>query len=157
MLFERIERDVAPMREHYRALINDPEKIEDLLQAGARKARAVATPFLRELRQAVGLRKLGSPPASASKNKAAKSAAPAFKQYREKDGKFYFKLLGANARVLLQSQGFDSPKDAALTISMLQKEGPSALTALGRNVDAAHGVSADDLAAALQFFAASGN
>ena len=34
-LFERIERDIAPMRESYRALISDPEKIELILQSGA--------------------------------------------------------------------------------------------------------------------------
>jgi tryptophanyl-tRNA synthetase len=169
LLFERIERDVAPMRERYHALISDPGKIEDLLQAGACKARAVATPFMRELRQAVGLRNLdllGSEPKfsqpetdsnKSQKNKASRTGSPAFRQYREKDGKFYFKLVDANAAVLLQSQGFDSPKEAALTISRLQKEGPTALTGLAASVAAAQGVSADDLAAALQFFAPTPN
>lgn len=157
LLFERIERDVAPMRERYHALINDPEKIEDLLQAGACKARAVATPFMRELRQAVGLRKLGSPPATAQKGKAARTGSPAFKQYREKDGKFYFKLVDADARVLLQSQGFDSHQEAALIIAALQKEGPLALTALDGKVAATQGCSAADLAKVLQFFAPNAN
>ncbi len=157
LLFERIERDVAPMRERYHAMLNDPAKIEALLQAGAEKARAVATPFMRELRQAVGLRNLGSLSAAAPKSKAAKTAAPAFKQYREKDGKFYFKLLDANARVLLQSQGFESPKEAALTISILQNEGSAALAALQGKVETAQGLSASDLATALQFFAPTAN
>ncbi|MHB1198920.1 MAG: tryptophan--tRNA ligase [Polaromonas sp.] len=160
LLFERIEREVAPMRERYHALINDPGKIENLLQAGARKARAVATPFMRELRQAVGLRHLGSlvsDPNKSPKNKAARIGAPAFKQYREPDGKFYFKLVGANAAVLLQSQGFDSPKEAALTISVLQKDGTAALSTLAGRVQAARGVAADELAAALQFFASTAN
>lgn len=160
LLFERIERDVAPMRERYHTLINDPGKIEDLLQAGARKARAVATPFMRELRQAVGLRNLNllaSKPNKSPKDKAAKTGAPAFKQYREQDGKFYFKLVDANAAVLLQSQGFDSPKEAALTISRLQKEGSAALTTLQGKVAAAQDIPAEDLAAVLQFFAPAAN
>ncbi len=165
LLFERIEREVAPMRERYHALINNPGKIEALLQAGASKARAVATPFMRELRQAVGLRNLdllGSEPEfsqskadpdKSPKNKAARTGGPAFKQYREKDGKFYFKLVDADARVLLQSQGFATPRDAALAIATLQKEGLAALATLHGKVETMNGVPADALATALHFFA----
>ncbi|MDP2255681.1 MAG: tryptophan--tRNA ligase [Polaromonas sp.] len=156
LLFERIEQEVAPMRERYQALLNDPAHIEALLQAGAEKARKVATPLMRELRYAVGLRTLGGLPAAAVKTKAARTAAPAFKQYREKDGKFYFKLLDADARLLLQSQGFDSPRDAALAISSLQQEGSVALAALQGKVAATQGVTASELDAALQFFAPAG-
>ena len=141
------------MRERYHALINDPGKIEAILQAGAERARRLATPFMGELRQAVGLRNLGAQAAAAPKSKAAKTAAPAFKQYREKDGKFYFKLLDAHARLLLQSQGFDSPREAALTISVLQKEGSAALAALHGKVEAMQGISAGELDTVLQFFA----
>ena len=156
LLFERVEQEVAPMRERYHAMLNDPAHIETLLQAGAEKARSVATPLMRELRHAVGLRSLGALPAAAVKSKAAKTAAPAFKQYREKDGQFYFKLLDADARLLLQSQGFDSPRDAALTISSLQKEGAAALAAMQGQVVTAPGITASELDAALEFFAATG-
>ena len=152
LLFERIDREVAPLRERYHELINDPAKIEALLQAGAHKARSVATPFMGELRQAVGLRNLDSLSAAPRTIKAAKIEAPIFKQYREKDGKFYFKLLNADARLVLQSQGFDSPKDAAFTISMLQKEGAAALPALEGKVARAQGTSASELDTALAFF-----
>jgi tryptophanyl-tRNA synthetase len=155
LLFERIDREVAPMRERYHALISEPEKIEGLLQAGAEKARAAATPFLRELRQAVGLRSLSALPVATQKRKNSKStkdAAPSFKQYRESDGKFYFKLLDADARLLLQSQGFDSPREAAQTVSMLQKEGVAALAGLQDKLLAAPDRSAAALALALQFF-----
>ncbi|MGH8441144.1 MAG: DUF1508 domain-containing protein, partial [Pseudomonas sp.] len=133
--------------------INDPGRLEAVLLAGAEKARAVAKPFMAELRQAVGLRSLGSGAVAAPKHKAARTAAPAFKQYREKDSRFYFKLLDADARLLLQSQGFDSPRDAAQAISALQKEGPTALAALQDKVAAAPGISASEVAAALHFFA----
>ena len=57
-LFERIEAEVAPMRERYQSLMADPAGIEQRLQEGAARARAIARPFLGELRRAVGLRTL---------------------------------------------------------------------------------------------------
>ena len=153
LLFERIDQEVAPMREHYQALMNDPGKIESILQAGGEKARHAATPFMGELWQAVGLRNLSTRPAAAVKIKASKAAAPAFKQYRESDGKFYFKLLDADARLLLQSEGFESPREAAQTISALQKGGASVLAELPGNLVIAQDVSTTELEAALQFFA----
>jgi tryptophanyl-tRNA synthetase len=128
-LFERIDREVAPMREAYEALMNDPARIEAVLLAGAEKARKIATPFMAELRQAVGLRRL-SATVQTSNAKAAKVATASFKQYREKDGKFYFKLVDAQGCVLLQSLGFDSPKVAGQSIARLQQEGLTALEAL---------------------------
>lgn len=144
------------MRERYHALLNDPAHIEALLQAGAEKARRVATPLMCELRHAVGLRPLGALPAAAVKSKAAKTAAPAFKQYREKDGKFHFKLLDADARLLLQSEGFESPRDTALAIANLQKGGAAALAALQDKVTTAPGVTASELDDALHYFSAAG-
>src|SRR5690606_7271417 len=47
-LCERIERDLAPMRERYQDLIANPGRIEEILQAGAQKARKLATPFIAE-------------------------------------------------------------------------------------------------------------
>ena len=44
-----------------------------------------------------------------------------FKQYREKDGRFYFKLVDAQGQVLLQSLGFDSPREAGQTVHSLQQ------------------------------------
>ncbi len=129
MLFERIDREIAPMREHYQALIDNPAQMDKILRAGADKARQLATPFMRELRHAVGLRALSSgniDPAA----KEARIALPSFKQYREKDGLFYFKLVDPKGQVLLQSLGFASPKEAGQTIARLQSEGPAALASL---------------------------
>jgi len=58
ILFDRVEATVAPMRSRYQSLMRDPQRIEELLQCGAARARAIATPFLGELRRVVGLRKL---------------------------------------------------------------------------------------------------
>ena len=98
----RIERDLGPMRARYAELIAHPERIEETLLEGARKARLVAAPFLAELRNAVGLRRMVAVPVPVAAAKA-KVAVPSFKQYREADGKFYFKLAAADGRVLLQS------------------------------------------------------
>ena len=57
-LFERIDRELAPARERYQELVAHPARIEEVLRAGAAKARARATPFMETLRRAVGLRKL---------------------------------------------------------------------------------------------------
>ena len=150
LLLDRIDKDIAPMREHYKELINDPGKIEAILQAGADKARALATPLMRELRIAVGLRKLVAPAVAAYQPKAAKSALPSFKQYREADGQFYFKLLGSDGKLLLQSLGFAVPKEAALAIASLQQQGAQALPALAGQLQAIGNVSPEDIAAALQ-------
>ncbi|MEY3516116.1 MAG: hypothetical protein RIS67_333, partial [Pseudomonadota bacterium] len=86
-LFAVIDAEIAPMRERYNALMADPARIEAILQAGAVKARAIATPLLQELRHAVGLRNLGSVLPAQSNASNEKPALPVFKQYREKDGK----------------------------------------------------------------------
>ena len=122
MLFERIDQEIAPMRATYEALMNNPDKIEAILSAGAQKARQCATPLIQSLRQAVGLRRLqGATHVKAAK--AVKQTGPSFKQYREADAKFYFKLVDAQARILLQSIGFDSPKEAARIMSLLKTNG----------------------------------
>jgi tryptophanyl-tRNA synthetase len=130
MLFERIDREIAPMREKYESLMSNPSQIEAILLKGADKARHIATPFMQSLRQAVGLRGLGAlQSATKDVTKSVKPSAAIFKQYREADGKFYFKLVDAQAHVLLQSLGFDSPKEAAAAISRLKTGDSQAVTA----------------------------
>ena len=159
MLFERVDSAIAPMRAQYETLINEPERIEQTLLAGAERARALATPFLRELRAAVGLRPLaGTSPGAASIGKAAKAdkvAKAAFKQYRERDGKFYFKLVAADGRLLLQSTGLDAPQDAGLAIARLQQDGAAALVEDAALVTRGDGVGEDEVLSALQALAES--
>ena len=151
LLFERIDQEVAPMRAQYQALMKDPARIEATLQAGADKARQLAGPFLRELRHAVGLRNLGAQAASsAPKEKTAKASLPAFKQYREADGKFHFKLVDSQGQLLLQSHGFDAPRDAAQAIVLLQTQGASALDGLREKLQPLPGITAAAVDSALQ-------
>jgi len=151
MLFERIDRELAPMRVQYEELINNPGKVDAILLKGAAKARELATPFIQELRHAVGLRALASYNSSGTQDtaKTAREAAPSFKQYREKDGQFYFKLVDGQGRVLLQSSGFASPKDAGQAIGQLQQNPETALANLNQHVALGDGVSDSELSKAL--------
>ena len=149
LLFERIDREVAPMRAQYEELINNPAKVDAILLKGAAKARALATPFIQELRHAVGLRALASSGTAAATSKAARAAVPSFKQYREKDGHFYFKLVDPQGRVLLQSLGFASPKEAGLAIGQLQQNDANALTELGTQITLGEGVTGSEVNSAL--------
>jgi len=120
-LFERVDAEVAPLRERYEALIAHPETIEQQLRDGARRLRErYATVRMQALRAAVGLRDLAMRVQAASEKKASAAPPAVFKQYREADGRFYFKLVEGE-RVLLQSTGFDSPKDAGARVAMLKR------------------------------------
>ncbi|MDM0046023.1 tryptophan--tRNA ligase [Variovorax dokdonensis] len=124
LLFERIDREIAPLREHYEALMADPAQIERTLLAGAEKARAQSRPFMARLRHAVGLRGLAEN-TGAKTNKPSKpvksNSKAGFKQYRERDGLFYFKLQDEKGSTLLQSRGFKSPQDAGRVIGAMQQ------------------------------------
>jgi tryptophanyl-tRNA synthetase len=138
LLFERIDREIAPLRQHYDELIDDPARIEKILRAGAGKARALSRPFTARLRHAVGLRDLasGAEPAEGKGAKAAKAAKsgkttlPSFKQYRESNGQFYFKLLDAAGAQLVQSQGFATPQETGRAIAALKQTRGAALAQL---------------------------
>jgi tryptophanyl-tRNA synthetase len=133
-LFERIDEEIAPMREAYLALMADPAKIEHTLLAGAVKARHLATPFMGRLRQAVGLRDLRASETPVAE-KSSKVARPLFKQYREGDGQFYFKLVDAHGLLLLQSLGFATPREAGQAIARIKTEGAASLAALGGQLE----------------------
>jgi tryptophanyl-tRNA synthetase len=148
-LFERIDREIGPLRERYDALVNNPQEIERVLRRGADKARAWATPFMAELRSAVGLRNLGDQGKAAKKS--VKAAMPSFKQYREDDGQHYFKFVDAGGRLLAQSTGFASPQDAGRAVARL-KQGD--LTAVRDALRLADGVPEADLRAALDLLVA---
>ncbi len=59
VLFEYLNDHLNPARQEYKRLIGDPAIIERELKKGAEKARAVAAPYLAEIRHAIGIRKLG--------------------------------------------------------------------------------------------------
>ncbi len=139
-LVEQIDREVAPMRERYEALMAKPHDIEGLLRDGAARMRAqYATPFMRALREAVGLRDLSQVTVVKTAAAVKQEVLPAFKQYRDADGSFKFKLTDGD-RVLLQSASFDSPKACAECIAALktsQHVSDTTLLAEGADVESA--------------------
>ncbi|MDG6402361.1 tryptophan--tRNA ligase [Pseudomonas quasicaspiana] len=120
-LFTLLDSELGEARESYHGLIERPADLEDILLAGAEKARKVATPFLGELREAVGLRSFRSnvQVAEAGKKKAAKGAR--FVSFREDDGSFRFRLLAADGEQLLLSRNFADGKAAGAVSKQLQQ------------------------------------
>ncbi len=163
-VFARIDAEVAPLRERYDALVADPAAIERQLRDGATRLRdEVASPFLRTLRHAVGLRDLShASVATAPASTPARAALPAFKQYRDDDGRFAFKLHAGDASLLLQGRAHAGGRDAGRQVAALRADGGAGLmldaggvTLAGDVVGTlADGVTLDALRAALALLAA---
>jgi len=119
-LYELLEAELGEARERYHALIARPADLEDILLAGAAKARRIATPCLGELREAVGLRSFREQVqvAADTKKKAAKRAR--FVSFRDEDGSFRFRLLDADGEQLLLSSSFADGKAAGQVSKRLQ-------------------------------------
>ncbi len=150
-LVSQIEAEIGPMREKYAYYTSHTDELEDILQAGAEKARKLSAPFMERLREAVGLRSfrhVAAPKATPQKAEPAKSAPTAtFKQYREADGLFYFKLTLTNGRVLLTSKGFASGRDAGQSVAKLKST--CTLGDLEQSVVLGDGVTVAEVEAAL--------
>lgn len=126
-LFQLLDDELGEARERYHALIQRPGELEDILQAGAAKARKVATPFLGELREAVGLRNFRSEVASAAPTKKKGGKAARFASFREDDGSFRFRFFAADGEELLLSRPFGDPKAIGGITQRLIGQGVDAL------------------------------
>lgn len=150
-LVNQIEAEIGPMREKYAYYTTHTDELEDILQAGAEKARKLSAPFMERLREAVGLRSfrhVAAHKAAPQKAEPAKSAPTAtFKQYREADGLFYFKLTLTGGRVLLTSKGFASGRDAGQSVAKLKST--CTLGDLEQSVVLGDGVTVAEVEAAL--------
>jgi tryptophanyl-tRNA synthetase len=113
-LFERINSELAPMRERYDALIAAPDVIEGVLRGGAERARHLSAPFLATLREAVGLRPLTDAAQRTLESKGKSVEKPALQAvvFRDEDKSFAFKILDAKKSVLVTKGGFADPKAA---------------------------------------------
>ena len=83
---------------------------------------------------------------AAKEERAAKAALPSFKQYREADGRHYFKVMDAAGRLLAQSTGFESPQEAGRAVAQLRQ---GRLAGLEESLQLADGTVRADLEAAL--------
>lgn len=138
-LCELLEGELAQMRERYVELIARPARIEDILMAGAEKARALAVPFIARLRDAVGLRRLeaAKPAASPKTGKKAGGRMPRFVSFRDDAGSFRFRLLAADGEELLCSVAYADPKAAGAVMRRMQSESVD-LRASTQSTDAAN-------------------
>jgi tryptophanyl-tRNA synthetase len=55
-LFERVNDELLPAREHYERLMADPGQLESILQAGAARLRPQSSALMERIRDATGLR-----------------------------------------------------------------------------------------------------
>jgi len=113
-LFALLNEHFAQKRERYFSLLNKPQELEDILQAGASKARKLSVAFMEKLRDAVGLRNFNQTVVtSLPSNKSKTNKEPRWLSFRE-DGKFYFKLLDESGNQLLISNAFADGKSAGI-------------------------------------------
>src|SRR3546814_6455803 len=99
------------MRERYAQLMARPDRIEDILQAGAAKARRLSQPLMAALREAVGLRASAVPaPASVASAKKAAGKRARFVSFRDAGGPFRFRLLAGDGKELFLSADRKSPR-----------------------------------------------
>jgi tryptophanyl-tRNA synthetase len=117
-LTARIEQELAPMREKYAALMAHPDDIEAILQAGAAKARTIATPLVETLRTAVGLGKSRAKKADRG-GKKRKTKTARVVSFRDAEGRFRFRLLAANGDELALSVPHADPKMAGMAARRL--------------------------------------
>jgi tryptophanyl-tRNA synthetase len=59
LLFEHINTEISKMRAEYQRLSANPDHVEEILKAGAAKAREISVPYLAEIRERVGVRPVG--------------------------------------------------------------------------------------------------
>jgi len=59
VLFEYINEQIKPARDEYQRLIDDPAVVEAELGKGAERAREISVPYLAQIRDAIGIRRLG--------------------------------------------------------------------------------------------------
>jgi tryptophanyl-tRNA synthetase len=121
-LYERLERDLAPMRDIYADLMANPARIEDILQAGAQKARRLSQPLIERLRQAVGLRSsITLATGNAGSSAKAETKKPRFVSFRNEQGQFCFRLFDAAGSELFLSEPFQNPKEAGQIMKQLPR------------------------------------
>jgi tryptophanyl-tRNA synthetase len=129
-----IESELGDAREKYARLMAHPDEIEDILREGAKKARAIATPFVASLKEAVGLGSLAGARAvrvggGQLDSKSAKRAR--IVSFRDAEG-FRFRLLSAEGSELLLSNAFADPKRTGeITRALLAADAAPVTEALG--------------------------
>lgn len=126
IVFEKINSEISPMRERYEAYMREPEKVEAILREGVERIRPMARALVDQCRNAVGLRTFKPLQEKKVAAKTKKSKA-SLKQYREKDGLFYFKLVNGQGKTLLTAGGLPSGKEVGAHLQSFKASGLGAL------------------------------
>ena len=135
IVFEKINSEIGPMRERYEAYMQEPEKVEAILREGVERIRPMARALVDRCRNAVGFRAFKPLQAKKAAVKAKKSKA-SLKQYREKDGLFYFKLVNGQGKTLLTAGGLPSGKEVGAHLQSFKASGLGALKGIFCQLDA---------------------
>ena len=135
IVFQKINSEIGPMRERYEAYMQEPEKVEAILREGVERIRPMARALVDRCRNAVGLRAFKPLQAKKAAVKAKKSKA-SLKQYREKDGLFYFKLVNGQGKTLLTAGGLPSGKEVGAHLQSFKASGLGALKDIFCQLDA---------------------
>lgn len=118
-LFTLLDEQLAEPRERYHAFMAQPNEMEEILQAGAVKARKVATPFLQELREAVGLRSFAVQGTDVTSSKKKAKKASRVVSFRDDEG-FRFRILSSKGDDLLLSKAFADGRGAGMASKHVQ-------------------------------------
>ena len=135
IVFQKINSEIGPMRERYEAYMQEPEKVESILREGVERIRPMARALVDQCRNAVGLRTFKPLQEKKAAAKAKKSKA-SLKQYREKDGLFYFKLVNGQGKTLLTAGGLPSGKEVGAHLQSFKTSGLGALKDIFCQLDA---------------------
>lgn len=121
-LFELLDGQLAQPRERYHDLLGRPDDLEDILLAGAARARTIATPFLAELREAVGLSSFSQVAVTTQKKEKKTKKAVRAVSFRDDSG-FRFRVLDAAGEDILLSVAFADGRAAGMVLKALQAGG----------------------------------
>lgn len=135
IVFQKINSEIGPMRERYEAYMQEPEKVEAILREGVERIRPMARALVDQCCNAVGLRTFKPLQEKKAAVKAKKSKA-SLKQYREKDGLFYFKLVNGQGKTLLTAGGLPSGKEVGAHLQSFKASGLGALKDIFCQLDA---------------------
>lgn len=135
IVFQKINSEIGPMRERYEAYMQELEKVEAILREGVERIRPMARALVDQCRNAVGLRTFKPLQEKKAAAKAKKSKA-SLKQYREKDGLFYFKLVNGQGKTLLTAGGLPSGKEVGAHLQSFKTSGLGALKDIFCQLDA---------------------
>ena len=135
IVFQKINSEIGPMRERHEAYMQEPEKVEAILREGVERIRPMARALVDQCRNAVGLRTFKPLQEKKAAAKAKKSKA-SLKQYREKDGLFYFKLVNGQGKTLLTAGGLPSGKEVGAHLQSFKASGLGALKDIFCQLDA---------------------